>query len=371
MNDQDYMKRAIELAMKGWGKTNPNPLVGAVIVKDGRIIGEGYHEKIGSPHAEIMAIRNCTESVEGATIYVNLEPCSHYGKTPPCADEIVRRKFARVVIAMTDPNPLVAGRGIALLRENNIVVDVGIMELEAKYINDIFIKYITAKAPFVLLKAATTLDGKTATASGDSKWITCEKSREAVHKMRCRYKAILVGVNTVIKDDPLLTARPTDFEGINPVRVILDSTGRIPLEAQVLKVSEYLRTIVATTEMMPRDKIKKLQSMGIEVIITSNTCDRVDLKELLGKLYEMGIDSVMVEGGGTVAAAFLNEGLVDKTAIFIAPKIIGGQNSLSPVMGEDKLNMSQSLVLKNRKITEIDEDILIEGYIRLPWEESE
>lgn len=369
LDDSFYMSRALELAALGSGTTSPNPLVGAVIVKDGKIIGEGWHQKAGEPHAEINAIRNSKETVEGATIYVNLEPCSHFGRTPPCAAELVRRRFRRVVVAMEDPNPLVAGRGIKLLRENGIWVDIGVKKLEALMLNDIFIKYITKKMPFVLLKAAMTLDGKTATVTGDSKWISSEISREYVHRLRYRYSSILVGVNTVIKDNPELTARLKGVETKNPVRIIVDSKGRIPPEARVLDIDENRRTIVATTEDMPEEKLEYLKSRGVEIIITDKKEGKVSIEELMKELYKREVDSVLVEGGGTVAASFLEEGYADKAAFFIAPIIIGGRNAPTPVMGRGVKSISEGYKLEYPSISTFGQDVLVEGYVNIPWEE--
>jgi len=368
VEDASYMKRALELAARGSGRTSPNPLVGAVIVKNGRIIGEGWHERAGEPHAEINAIMNSRESVEGAAIYVNLEPCSHFGKTPPCAEELVRRKFKRVVTAMEDPNPLVAGRGIKLLRENGIQVDVGILSIEALKLNDIFIKHITAKEPFVLLKTAMTLDGKAASRTGDSKWISGELSRAYVHSLRNRYSSILVGVNTVIRDNPELTSRIEGVQTRNPVRIIMDSGGRIPIDANVLNIDESRRTIIAATEDMTEEKRRQLESKGAEIITTDKRNGRVDIRQLLKELARRGIDSLMIEGGGTVAAAFLEEGLIDKVAFFIAPVVIGGKTAPTPVMGEGVSLIEKGYKLKHRSIRVFGQDVLIEGYINVPWE---
>jgi diaminohydroxyphosphoribosylaminopyrimidine deaminase/5-amino-6-(5-phosphoribosylamino)uracil reductase len=369
LDDFFYMGRVLELAAMGSGTTSPNPLVGAVIVKDGKIIGEGWHKRAGEPHAEINAIKNSTEEVEGATIYVNLEPCSHFGRTPPCAAELVRRMFKRVVIAMEDPNPLVAGRGIKLLRDNGIQVDVGVKRLEAYMLNDIFIKYITKKLPFVLLKAAMTLDGKTAAKTGDSKWISGEASREYVHRLRNRYSSILVGVNTVIKDDPELTARLQGVETKNPVRIIVDSKGRMPDDAKVLNTDESKRTIIAATEDMPEEKLRHLRNKGVEVIITDKKEGKVSIGILMQELYKRGIDSVLVEGGGTVAASFLEEGYADKAAFFIAPILIGGRDAPTPVMGRGASCISDGYRLEYPSISTFGQDAMIEGYINVPWEE--
>ncbi|HWR60620.1 MAG TPA: bifunctional diaminohydroxyphosphoribosylaminopyrimidine deaminase/5-amino-6-(5-phosphoribosylamino)uracil reductase RibD [Clostridia bacterium] len=363
------MKRALLLAEKGSGTASPNPLVGAVIVRDGRVIGEGWHQKAGEPHAEVNAINNAQEPVEGSTIYVNLEPCSHFGRTPPCASLLVEKKFKRVVVAMEDPNPLVAGRGIGLLRDSGIQVDVGLHKLEALKLNDIFIKHITRKSPFVLLKAAMTLDGKTATRTGDSKWISGEESRQYVHQLRNRYSSILVGVNTVLRDDPQLTARLEGMQGSNPLRIIVDSAGRIPAGARILKQAGDKRTIIAATGAMPSEKKRQLEEQGAEVIITAKRSGRVDLRELLEELGKRGIDSLLVEGGGTVAAAFLEEGLADKAAVFVAPVIIGGKAAPTPVMGAGVDLIKDGFRLKHQSIKVFGQDVLVEGYIKVPWEE--
>lgn len=371
MKDRVFMQRAIELAKNGWGRTNPNPLVGAVIVKDEKIIGEGWHDKLGGPHAEINAINNCIEDMAGATIYVNLEPCSHYGRTPPCAAELIKRKFSRVVVAIEDPNPKVAGNGIAMLRDNGIQVDVGCLSEESFKVNDIFVKYIAAKTPFVLLKSAMTLDGKTAAYTGDSKWISGDSSRQYVHELRNRYSSILVGVNTVIKDDPELTARPEGKEGVNPLRIILDSEGRIPDNSKILDISKDKRTLIATTSRVDKEKIKLWESKGADVVITEAQEDgRIDLQQLMTEIYKREIDSVLVEGGGTVAASFIEKGLVDKVAMFIAPVIVGGRNAPTPVMGHGVDSINKGFRLKHQKLQAFGNDVLIEGYIKVPWREE-
>ena len=369
LDDAFYMKRVMELASKGSGSTSPNPLVGAVIVKDGAIIGEGWHQRVGEAHAEVNAIQNAVKPVEGATIYVNLEPCSHFGRTPPCAAELVKRKFKRVVVAMEDPNPLVAGRGIKLLRDNGIQVDIGLDKLEALKLNDVFIKYITVKKPLVLLKAAMTLDGKTATKTGDSKWISSELSRGYVHHLRNRYSSILVGSNTVIRDDPQLTTRLEGLKGRNPVRIVVDSKGRIPVDARVLETGENTKTIIATTPDMEEEKLNYLRARGVDIIITGKKEGRVDLGQLVEELGRRGMDSLMVEGGGTIAAAFLEQGLVDKAAVFIAPVIIGGKEAPTPVMGTGTSLISDGYRLKHQSISTFGGDVLVEGYINVPWKE--
>lgn len=355
------MKRALQLARLGWGYTNPNPLVGAVIVKNGRIIGEGYHEYYGGPHAEINALKSAKEDVKGAQLYVTLEPCCHHGKTPPCVDAIVKSGIKDVYIAMEDPNKLVSGKGIKHLKEAGLNVYTGLLKDEAEKINEIFIKYITTKKPYVILKSAMTIDGKIATITGDSKWITNEKSREHVHKMRGRVMAIMVGVNTVIKDNPHLTAR---IDGLkNPSRVVVDSRGRIPLEANVV-IDKSATTIVATTDMMPYKKVKALRDLGVDVVVLDKLNGEVDLKKLMDMLGERGIDSVIIEGGGTLNYSALKEGIVDKVMFYIAPKIIGGSNSLTPVEGKGIDLIKDAIMIEKLDVKRFDDDILIEGYIK-------
>ncbi|KAJ51143.1 diaminohydroxyphosphoribosylaminopyrimidine deaminase/5-amino-6-(5-phosphoribosylamino)uracil reductase [Clostridium tetanomorphum] len=357
--EERYMKRALELAKGGIGYVNPNPLVGAVILKDGKILGEGYHKIYGGAHAEINAFNSAQEDVKGASMYVTLEPCSHYGKTPPCAKAIVEKGIKKVIVAMLDPNPLVSGKGMEILRNNGIEVEVGLLEEEAKKLNEIFIKYITTKRPFCIMKTASTLDGKIATVNGDSKWITNEKSREYVHHIRHRVSAIMVGVDTVIKDNPSLTTRIKDLQGKNPVRVIVDSSARIPLDSKIFK--EEGRIIIVTTEKANKDKIKEIQHIGGEIIVSPIKENKVDLNYLMLKLGEMKIDSVLLEGGSTLNYSALKEGIVDKVMSFIAPKIIGGIKAKTPVGGEGIEYIKDCINLKDINITRFDNDILIEG----------
>lgn len=358
------MKRALELSKRGVGSVSPNPLVGAVIVKDNRIIGEGYHEYFGGPHAEINAFKNTKEDVEGATMYVTLEPCSHYGKTPPCADAIVKNKISKVVIGMVDPNPIVAGRGIEILRSSGIEVVVGILEKDIRKINEIFIKYISEKQPFCIMKTAMTLDGKIATSIGDSKWISNEESRKYVHELRHRVTGIMVGIGTVLKDDPELTTRREGKININPIRIIIDSTARIPLEAKVLKCDEKTKTIVVTTKSADEGKVEAIRQKGAQVIVTPSKNNRVDLGYLMKSLGDMGIDSILLEGGSTLNYSALEEGIVDKVITFISPKIFGGTSGKTPIGGEGVKYVKDSILLRNIEVSRFNEDIMIEGYIR-------
>jgi diaminohydroxyphosphoribosylaminopyrimidine deaminase / 5-amino-6-(5-phosphoribosylamino)uracil reductase len=363
MLDVKYMERALELAKMGSGHTNPNPLVGAVIVKAGRIIGEGYHQCYGSHHAEVNAFINATEDVGGATMYVTLEPCSHYGKTPPCAEAIVKNKIKKVIIGLKDPNPIVSGRGIKILEDNGIEVVTGMLSEEGKKLNEIFLKYITTKMPFCLMKTAMTLDGKIATYTGDSKWVTGELSREYVHQLRHRVAGIMVGMGTILSDNPSLTTRVKDGDESDPIRIIVDSGGRIPLEANVLNLKSKARTIIGTTEKAGKTKIKALEEKGAEIIITPAKNGRVDLMFLMKALGERKIDSVLLEGGSELNYSALEEGIVDKVNVFIAPKILGGNTAKTPVGGEGISNIKDAILLKGIDIKRFGDDIMIEGYI--------
>ncbi len=354
------MERALELAKRGIGKVNPNPLVGAVIVRDNEIIGEGYHECYGEAHAERNAVKNATKSVEGSTIYITLEPCAHYGKTPPCVDLIIEKKFKKVVIGMLDPNELVSGKSVEKLKEHGIEVVVGIKEKECKEMNEIFMKYITSKIPFVILKSGMSIDGKIATYSGESKWITSKESREDSQHLRNRLHSIMVGVNTVIEDNPELTCRIND--GKKLIRIIVDSNLRIPLESKVLTNSDNA-AIVATTLKSNEEKKKKLRSMGIKVIEVADKDNRVNLKDLIKRIGEEGIDSILIEGGGTLNFSALEERIVDKVRFYIAPKIIGGQNSRNSIAGKGFFKLGDAVRLKDISYRTIGEDLVVDGYI--------
>ena len=367
MNDSDYMRRAIELAKRARGFTNPNPMVGAVIVKDGRIIGEGYHERCGELHAERNAFKNLTESAVGATIYVTLEPCCHYGKTPPCTEAIIENGIAKVVIGSRDPNPLVSGKGAKLLREHGIEVVEDFLREECDKLNPIFFHYITKKLPYVTLKYAMSADGKIATKTGESKWITGDEARQEVQYLRHESMAIMVGIGTVLSDDPMLNVR---IDGLkSPVRVICDSHLQIPVDSKIVKTAKDIRTILAFAE--PEDagitedfaaKKKALTDAGVELLSVGS--GRVDLRELMLKLGEMGIDSVLVEGGGTLNDSLRAAGLVNRVYVYIAPKIIGGSGAKSPVSGEGIDRLSDALLLKLVSVKQIGEDVRLEYSLR-------
>ena len=353
------MREALRIAHNAEGRTSPNPLVGAVIVKDGKIIAEGWHRLAGTPHAEIHALNMAGELAKGSTLYVTLEPCSHFGRTPPCARAIVDAGIKKVFAAMSDPNPKVAGRGFEILRTAGIEVEVGLLEAEARKLNEVFVKWITKNLPFVTMKFACSLDGKIATSSGESQWISCKESRKFTHRLRDLNDAILVGVGTVLADNPSLTTRLV--EGKNPVRVIVDSNARTPIDSKVV-TDKSARTIIATTSNAPPEKISSLEGRGVE-IITAGNGERVDLKILMSELARREITSVLVEGGGTIHFSMLSAGLVDKVLAFVAPKIIGGQNSLTAVAGAGFEKLSDVVKLKNFTAQNLGEDILISGYV--------
>lgn len=365
---EQYMEHALNLAIKGWGMTNPNPLVGAVIVKDDKVIGEGYHQKIGGPHAEINAIKDAYQkgyNITGSTLYVNLEPCSHYGRTPPCSEAIIKSGIKEVYIGMRDPNPKVSGCGIKMLQDAGIKVHVGILEKEAIKLNEIFIKYITSKMPFVIMKAAMSIDGKIATCTGDSKWITSEASREYARRIRGRVASIMVGVNTVIKDNPHLNTR---IEGLkDPIKIIIDSRGKTPLDSNIFKSGA--KTIIFTTDLIDKEKLSELKKYADVIILESElppeskTPPTVPLKKVMEYLGQLEIDSVLIEGGGTLNWSALKEGVVDKVMFFISPMIIGGVDAKTPVEGVGFKNIGECIRLKNTSVTTIDTDILLEGYL--------
>ncbi|MCF8069044.1 MAG: bifunctional diaminohydroxyphosphoribosylaminopyrimidine deaminase/5-amino-6-(5-phosphoribosylamino)uracil reductase RibD [Desulfobacterales bacterium] len=361
MNDLAYMKIALELAVKGAGYTSPNPMVGAVVVKEGKIIGKGWHEKVGGPHAEVNAINSADTSLEGADIYVTLEPCNHTGRTPPCTKMILEAGIKRVVVAMDDPNPDVAGGGNTFLRENGLEVISGICEAEAIKLNEAFIKYITEKKPFLTAKCACTLDGRIATRTGDAKWVTGEASRRYVHQMRHEMDAIMVGIGTVMADDPMLTARLEGIDIRHPVRVILDSKLSVPINAKVL--GNDAKTIVVTGPDAFGERKAEIEDKGVNVLEVPLKNNRIDLGQLMKKLGEQGIMSILLEGGSSVMASALKADIVDKAMFFYAPKILGGDDGIPVCSGPGPKLMRDSLRLINISSRRFDDDILIEGYI--------
>lgn len=352
-----YMRRAIELAKHGRGWTLSNPLVGAVIVKNGKIIGEGYHKKYGDLHAERNALANCNANPEGATMYVTLEPCCHHGKTPPCTDAIIENKIAEVIIGSRDPNPLVAGKGADILRSNNISVEEDFLKEECDEINEIFFHYIKTGKPYVVMKFAQTLDGKIATRTGESKWISCEESRKYVHALRGKYTGILAGIGTVLADDPMLNCR---IEGAHqPVRIICDWNLKLPAESKIAKTAKKYKTIIAYGKA-EKEKLEKLRSMNLECIEIDGNNGRVNLKKLMEYLAKSGISSILIEGGGEINDAALEAGIVNHIKAFISPKILGGRDSKTSVEGQGIARLSDATCLKQNGIERIGDDILLE-----------
>lgn len=355
MNDLKFMQRALNLAKKGLGNTSPNPMVGAVVVKNGKILGTGYHRKAGEEHAELIVLKEVREKAKSATLYVNLEPCSHFGQTPPCTEAIISSGIKRVICAMIDTNPKVNGKGIEMLQKNKIKVEVGLLEKEAKKLNEVYLKYITTGLPFVILKWASTLDGKIATMEGDSKWISNEESRRFAHKLRSQVDAVLVGVETVIKDDPELNTRLV--KGKNPVKIILDTKGRIPEDSKLVSKAGSQRTILAT---VCAEK-EKFESSNLEVWkLREDENGRVDLLEFLKRAGDNRITSILVEGGQKILTSFVNHKLADKIYCFVAPKIIGKGLEALGEMGIGKI--SDAVQLRNFEMKKIEDNILITGY---------
>jgi diaminohydroxyphosphoribosylaminopyrimidine deaminase/5-amino-6-(5-phosphoribosylamino)uracil reductase len=361
--DEKYMRMALRLAAKAKGRTSPNPMVGAVVVKSGKVVSRGYHRRAGEPHAEAIALRKAGPAARGATLYITLEPCSHRNKrTPPCTPLVMQSGVKRVVVAMIDPNPRVSGGGITMLRKAGLDLVTGVLEQEAKKLNEAFIKYISRGVPFVLLKIAQTLDGKIATASGESQWITGMMAREEGHRLRDHVDAILVGINTVLKDDPSLTTRIPG--GRDPIRVIVDSNLRVPLSAKVVTQRSSARTIIATLPNAPIKKIKELQDLGVEVVTVKSKGGRVDLQALMRKLGKMDIMSLLIEGGAEINASALKAGIVDKVVLFIAPMLMSGRDSLCSIGGISPAKLSKAIKLHDVTTRFVGQDIMIEGYVQ-------
>lgn len=359
-NDQYYMQLALDLAASAKGKTNPNPLVGAVIVKDGSIVGTGLHRKAGEPHAEVHAFRMAEEHAKDATLYVTLEPCSHFGKTPPCANLVKESGVKRVVVAMQDPNPSVAGRGIQLLRDAGIDVEVGVLEQQARRLNERFIHNMLTSRPFVISKFAMTLDGKIATYSGHSQWITEEEARSNVHELRDQVDAILVGVGTVLKDNPALTTRLQARNGKNPIRIVLDRELRTPLDAQIVQTSAA-KTIIVTAEGQQHNA-SAFENLGVELLYVPVIDRKLDLNTMLDELYKRGITDLLVEGGGEVNASFLRQALIQKFLVYVAPKVLGGRNSITPFTGDDIETIDAAMLLQFAEVDKVGEDLRITAY---------
>lgn len=390
MNDEEYMKLAVALAKKGEGWVNPNPMVGAVIVKPGAndsgngandvsILASGYHEQYGGLHAERNALANCRTSPQGATLYVTLEPCCHHGKTPPCTDAIIESGIARVVIGTLDPNPLVAGKGAAILRSHNIEVTVGVLEEECRQLIRKFTHFITTGTPYVTMKYAMTLDGKTATHTNQSKWITGSTAREHVHKERLCYRAIMVGVNTVLCDDPLLTCRLSNTSDVsdhpdsrnhvrtirNPIRIICDTHLRTPLSSQIVQTAAEIETIIATCET-DSAMHRPYEAAGCSILTTTSTDGHVNLNHLMQLLGARKIDSILLEGGSTLNWSALEYRIVNRVQAYIAPKLFGGALAKTPVGGLGVDSPSDAITLKTPAITQLGNDYLLESEVIYP-----
>lgn len=353
------MGLALDMASKASGQTGINPVVGCVVVKDGRIVGIGTHLKRGTGHAEVHALQMAGDEAEGATVYVTLEPCSHFGKTPPCCERIIAAKAARVVVASGDPNPEVSGRGIARLREEGIDVTVGVMEQQSQQMNEKFNKYITTRLPFVTLKTASTLDGKIASRTGDSRWVTGAAAREQVHTLRHQHEAIMVGIGTVLADDPLLNTRAS-VPAIDPVRIIVDSKLRLPLDARVV-TDRSIRTVVLASSEASVEQRQALEAAGVEVVICG-TGSKVDLGEGMKKLGELEIGSILLEGGGQLNGGMLEAGLIDKIVLYYAAKIIGGADAPGTFTFAGIEKMADAIQLEQVSVEMAGEDICISGY---------
>jgi diaminohydroxyphosphoribosylaminopyrimidine deaminase/5-amino-6-(5-phosphoribosylamino)uracil reductase len=359
--DERYMHTALGLAERGRGRVEPNPMVGALVVKEGDVLSEGWHEYFGGPHAEVVALERAGLEARGATLYVSLEPCAHQGKTPPCVKKIIDSGIKRVVFPLIDPNPLTAGKGRQGLLEAGIEVVEGVLKEEARKVNAPFFKLMTTGRPYVIAKWAMSLDGKTATHTGDSRWVSSEQSREHVHKVRSQVDAVVVGINTVLRDDPLLTSRIPG--GRNPKRIVLDSQAILPMDCKLITSIKEAEVIVACTASAPMEKVEALRRAGCEVIILGGGERGVDPSELLRVLGQRQYTNILLEGGGTLTASFIEQGLVDRVMVFISPKIIGGAEARSPVGGKGVAYVGESIKLKELKLTSFAEDVLIEGNI--------
>ena len=360
MTDEQWMRQVLRLARRGKGRTSPNPMVGAILVRGGIVVGQGHHARAGEPHAEVLALQQAGAKARGATLYINLEPCTHYGKTPPCAPRVVESRVKRVVVGMEDPNPRVKGKGIERLREAGLSVRVGVLETECRRLNEAFCKYIVAGEPYVSLKVASTFDGKIAARNGDSKWITGEDSRRFVHRLRDQTDGVLVGIGTILKDDPRLTARVKG--GRDPYRIVLDSRLRVPEGARVFGGSPS-KVIVATTKAAPKDKIERLKKRGVRILVLGAKQGRIDLKACLRNLGAVGLMTLLVEGGSRVNGSFLDGRLVDKFYLFFSPKWIGDPEATGIFGGRGTGDLRQAIRLEEVRVRKVGGDFLLEGYV--------
>ncbi len=360
MNDHQYMEMALCLAEKGAGWVSPNPMVGAVIVKEGRIIGQGYHERYGQPHAERNALASCTEDPRGADMYVTLEPCCHHGKQPPCVDAVLEAGIRRVVVGSADPNPLVSGKGIQILQSHGVLVEENVLREDCDRLNQVFFHYIQTKRPYVTMKYAMTMDGKIAAYTGASRWVTGETARMHVQGQRHRNRGIMVGIGTVRADDPLLTCRMEG--GRDPIRIVCDSRLSTPLTSQLVQTAGHTPTIIATCCADPAAHAPYLDA-GCQILVTGEKDGHVDLPALMEELGKEQIDSILLEGGGTLNWSALESGIVQKVQAYIAPKLFGGQSAKTPVEGTGFPSPADSVLLKNSQITPLGEDLLIESEV--------
>lgn len=360
-NREYYMNIAMRLALKAKGRTSPNPMVAALVVKKGRIVGRGYHKKCGLAHAEVVALDAAGTLSKDATLYVTLEPCTHFGRTPPCVDRIIKSGIKEVIVGMLDPNPLNNGKGIHILRQNKIKVHVGVLEEDLRKLNEVFIKYILKKMPFVTVKVAESLDGKIATSRGDSKWITSDKSRFRAHRLRQDYDAVMVGVNTVLRDNPKLDAW---FSSKQPMKIIVDSQLSTPRDANVFATKNKVIVVTLSSRPGQETENRKMLSEKASILEVKEKEGQVNLKDMMKKLARLEITSILVEGGGTLIGSLFDEALVDKVLFFISPKIIGGKEAISSVMGKGVGRIEEAIKLKDVRWKRCGEDFLIEGYIK-------
>lgn len=363
--NQKHMERALTLAAEGRGRTSPNPMVGAVLTKGGRILGEGYHAYAGADHAEVVALRAAGEATRGAACYVTLEPCSHHGKTPPCTEALIKAGITKVLVATYDPNPLVAGTGVRRLREAGISVEVGLLQEAATRLNEPYFKYIRVREPFVLLKAALSLDGKLATRTGDSQWITDEGARRRVHETRDTVDAVVVGIGTILKDDSMLTTRLEGRAGRDPLRVVLDSRGRLPLTARILRTGACPPLVAVGPSIAPA-RLRRLKEAGAEVMMLPQGNGGLSLRELVSELGRREITSVMIEGGGKVATSALQAGVVDKLILMLAPILIGGEKAPTLLGGEGVEKLADALHVTQLSVERAGQDLILEGYLTAP-----
>jgi diaminohydroxyphosphoribosylaminopyrimidine deaminase/5-amino-6-(5-phosphoribosylamino)uracil reductase len=356
-----YMNLSMKLAEKAKGRTSPNPMVGSIVVKNGRIVGKGYHKRAGTSHAEVIALDEAGKKAKGATLYVTLEPCAHLGRTGPCVDRIIKAQVKEVIVGMIDPNPLNNGKGISILKQQRIKVEVGFLEDKLKKLNEAFIKYITKRRPFVTVKIAQSLDGRIATKTGDSKWITSDRSRGFAHRLRQDYDAIMVGINTILRDNPKLEAW---FSKKQLIKIVVDSQLSTPQDANIF--SKNSSVIIVTLPISPGQETenRKILAQKAKILEVKEKAGQVNLRDMMKKLAQLEISNILVEGGGTLIGSLFDEGLVDKVLFFISPKIIGGKEAISSVMGKGISRIDSAIKLKDLSFKRLGEDFLIEGYLK-------